>query len=403
MRITEGTVALGASHTIEASLVAHHEVNAWDKTGQVRQSEDVKITLSGAHAGAKLQQFAANGAGLPASAAVAAVRARAMVQAVAARSRAAVPGQLTARMAAAPAPAATDATDLSASSSISTTDRLWLLLLNVTGDAEGAARLAARLAALAQHRNAGGGTAQALQAVANAHPTAREHAEARAAAALPPVPDWGYREDTSVTVTRSEETTFSAGAVVQTADGRQITLAAAFDLVSRSSVTETSSIRAGAALHDPLVLNVAGDAPALGPGTQAVDVNNDGTAEQVAALGAGTQYLVRDLNGNGVVDGGAELFGPATNNGFSELAALDKDHSGWVDEGDAAFAQLGLWSGAEGAAIQSLADAGVGAIHTGSIATPYTYGASTGNLAAAGVFLYEDGRTGIAGEINLRA
>jgi hypothetical protein len=403
MRITEGTVALGASHTIEASLVAHHEVNAWDNTGQVRQSEDVRITLSGAHAGTKLQQLAATGAGLPASAAVTAVGARAMAQPLAARSRTVVPGQLTAGLAAAPAPAATEPTHVTGSVTISATDRLWLLLLNVTGDAEGASRLAARLAALAQHMHAGSGTSQALQAVANAHPTAREHAEARAAAAAPPAPDWGYREDTSVTVTRSEETTFSAGAAVQTADGRQITLAAAFDLVSRSTATETSSIRAGAALHDPLVLNVTGGAPALGPGTQAVDVDNDGTAEQVAALGAGTQYLVRDLNGNGVVDGGAELFGPATNSGFSELAALDKDHSGWVDEGDAAFAQLGLWSGAGGAAIQSLADAGVGAIHAGSIATPFPYGPSTGSLAAAGVFLYEDGRTGIAGEVNLLA
>jgi hypothetical protein len=168
-------------------------------------------------------------------------------------------------------------------------------------------------------------------------------------------------------------------------------------------VTASSTIRAGAALHDPLVLNMAGGAPSLGSGTQAVDVNNDGKAEQVAALGAGTVYLVRDLNGNGVVDGGAELFGPATNNGFSELAALDRNHSGWVDQGDAAFTQLGLWNGTEGSAIHSLADAGVGAIYTGSIATPYTYGASTGALAASGVFLYEGGRTGIAGEINLSA
>jgi hypothetical protein len=398
MRITDGTVTLNATHAIEASLEAHHAIDAWDRTGRVQRSEDTKVTISGAHAGATAERLAAATPGFAATVASTAARARFMDHVAASRSHgAASAASSAAASASAPAPS-----DAPSGTAISGTDRLWLLLLDITGDAEGASRLAARLAAFAQHMNTGSGITAALQAVADAHPTAREHA-ASVQAAQPPAPDWGYREDASVTVTRAEETTFAAGAVVHTADGGRITLAAAFDLTSQSSTTETSSVRAGAALHDPLVLNVAGGAPALGPGTQAVDVNTDGMAEPVAALGAGTQYLVRDLNGNGVVDSGAELFGPATNDGFSELAALDRDHSGWVDEGDAAFAQLGLWNGAGGSAIQSLADAGVGAIHTGSIATPFTYGDPTATLAAAGVFLYEDGRTGIVGEVNLRA
>jgi hypothetical protein len=394
MRITEGTVALSASHAVAASLEAHHAVQAWDATGRVQRSEDVKITLSGAQAGARLRQLAADGTGFSMSGSALAARSRATDRAAATHAHVINPGQMASLVARAAA-----ASGSAPDASVSGVDRLWLLLVDIAGDAEGASRLAARLAAFARHMNAGSGTAQAFQAVADAHPAATPGAQPAQA----PAPDWGYREDTSVTVTQSEQTSFAAAAVVHTADGRQITLAAAFHLASQSIATETSSIRGGAALHDPLVLNTAGGAPTLGTGTQAVDVNNDGQAETVASLGAGTSYLVRDLNANGVVDGSAELFGPATNNGFAELAALDHDHSGWVDQGDAAFAQLGLWNGAAGAAIQSLADAGVGAIHTGSIATPYTYGTSTGSLAAAGVFLYEDGRTGIAGEVNLRA
>jgi hypothetical protein len=173
--------------------------------------------------------------------------------------------------------------------------------------------------------------------------------------------------------------------------------------VRASTTAVTASLRADMAARDPLVLSMAGAPPSLGSGTQQVDIDADGTAETVAALAPGTAYLVRDLNGNGVVDGGSELFGPATDDGYSELAALDADHSGWVDEGDAAFSQLALWSGAPGAALVSLARAGVGALATRSIATPYTYGADTGSLAASSIFLYEDGRAGLTGELDLQA
>jgi len=214
---------------------------------------------------------------------------------------------------------------------------------------------------------------------------------------------WGYREDIAVTVSETEATSFAASATLRTADGREIDVAAAFELVRSQTTTISASVRHGDALKDPLVLSLTGAPPSLGDGTQAVDVDADGTAETVAALAPGTAYLVRDRNGNGVLDSGAELFGPASGAGFGELAALDEDGSGWVDEGDAAFAQLSLWSGAEGAALTSLAAAGVGALAASSIATPYTYGSGTGVLAASSIFLYEDGRAGIAGELRLYA
>jgi hypothetical protein len=172
----------------------------------------------------------------------------------------------------------------------------------------------------------------------------------------------------------------------------------------RTSITEiTASVRKGAAAHDPLALSFTTTAPSLGAGTQRVDVDADGDAETVAALASGTAYLVRDLNGNGLVDDGSELFGPTTQDGYGELAALDTDGSSWIDEGDAAFTQLSLWNGREGSALAPLAQAGVGALATRSIATQYTYGAGTGRIAASSIFLYEDGRAGFTGELELYA
>ena len=53
----------------------------------------------------------------------------------------------------------------------------------------------------------------------------------------------------------------------------------------------------------------------------------------MAQPGPGAAHLARDRNGNGVVDSGAERSGPSRGPGFGELAALDGDRSGWVDEG----------------------------------------------------------------------
>ncbi|MFO0601337.1 MAG: hypothetical protein U0228_38870 [Myxococcaceae bacterium] len=68
---------------------------------------------------------------------------------------------------------------------------------------------------------------------------------------------------------------------------------------------------------------------------------------------AQTPWLVRDVNGNGRIDDGSELFGSSTRlgegrtakDGFEALAALDENHDGVVDRRDPAFAQLRLWTG----------------------------------------------------------
>jgi hypothetical protein len=399
MRIIEGTLAFSASHAVAATLEGHHSVTAWAGGDHVQQSEDVRVTMTGADAATHLQTLTAGPRAYQAAAAASEAHARAMQHPAvshAIRPPSIAPGQLSAGL----MPNVS-----SGGPTLTGTDQLWLMLLQITGGADAAANLASRLATFTQTYFAGSGIADAFGAVAQAHPTPQAAPAAQAAQtqqAPPAQPDWGYREDASLKVTEIEQTSFAAAGVVATADGRQINVAEAFNLVRSTETGASFSIRAGAALHDPLVLNTGVGAPMTAAGTQAVDVNNDGQAEHVAALASGSAYLVRDLNGNGIVDNGSELFGPATNNGFGELSAGDADKNGWIDEADPVWSQLGLWSGEAGATIQKLGDAGVGAIATGSAATPFSYG-DRGQLAAAGVYLHENGQAGVVGEINLYA
>jgi len=65
--------------------------------------------------------------------------------------------------------------------------------------------------------------------------------------------------------------------------------------------------------------------------------------------------LVRDINRNGLIDDGSELFGDATQlgegrtakDGFEALASLDEDGDGWVSASDRSFVELQVWSDAD--------------------------------------------------------
>ena len=410
MRITDGTPVFTTAHATTASLEAHRQVTAWDGDRRLELTEDVKVTLSQAQATGVLgrmdrgaeRAFPGMGTGLGNGRGIGMGTGNGRGLGLAQLRPAPPP----------PPPPPVAVAEDDPSMALSEVNQAWLLLLRMTGDEEGAARLAARLSAFARATQGNSDLTETLAKVVAAHGvktgSTASGAEAApvapagtAAAQVAPAENWGYREDMSVTVSQTEATSFAATATVTTADGRQISIAAAFELVHTEVTSVSASIRKGQAAKDPLVLALDGRAPSLGTGTSAVDVDNDGDAEQVASLAAGTAYLVRDLNGNGTIDSGAEMFGPATDNGFGELAALDSDGNGWIDEGDAAFGQLALWTGADGAVLQSISAAGVGAISVRSAVTPYQM--AGGTLAASSIFLYEDGRAGFSGELKLYA
>jgi hypothetical protein len=71
---------------------------------------------------------------------------------------------------------------------------------------------------------------------------------------------------------------------------------------------------------------------------------------------AATPWIAIDLDGDGAITSGAELFGDSTRlpdgsrarNGYDALAALDANRDGVIDRADPAFASLLLWADADG-------------------------------------------------------
>jgi hypothetical protein len=219
---------------------------------------------------------------------------------------------------------------------------------------------------------------------------------------------FGIEYDHHAVHVESEQTRFSAQGVVRTADGREVTFAVELSMTRSYREETTISVRAGDAVRkDPLVLNFHGNAAQLSDRRFAFDLDSNGTLEHIALLTSGSGYLAFDRNGNGRIDSGSELFGPATDSGFGELARLDGDGNGWIDENDDAFARLSVWTpDAEGdGTLESLAGRKVGAIALGSVDSPFQLrgagNSDLGAIAASGLFLAEDGRVGSIQEIDL--
>jgi hypothetical protein len=221
---------------------------------------------------------------------------------------------------------------------------------------------------------------------------------------------YGVEYDYHESYSEAEQTSFEASGVVQTADGRAIS----FDLslfMARSYHTESDvSLRLGDARQksDPLVINFSGNAAQLTDQRFAFDLNADGTAsEEINFVTGGSGFLAFDRNGDGVINDGSELFGTKTGDGFAELAALDADKNGWIDESDAAYAQLSVWSKDSAGAdlLQSLQQADVGAISLARVATPFDIkdesNALQGQVRASGIYLQESGGVGSIQQVDL--
>lgn len=106
--------------------------------------------------------------------------------------------------------------------------------------------------------------------------------------------------------------------------------------------------------YSPLVLDLKGNGLALvGPDKGvSFDINDTGESIPTGWIGSPDDaLLVRDLNENGRIDSGAELFGNATSltgggkaaNGFEALKALDSNADGFITPTDTEWTDLKLW------------------------------------------------------------
>lgn len=124
-----------------------------------------------------------------------------------------------------------------------------------------------------------------------------------------------------------------------------------FDLITRKVISASS-------IPSPIALDLDYD------GVETTFVTNgalfdharDGFAELTAWISPDDGLLAHDLNNDGIIDSGRELFGSETflrnglkaANGFEALRELDANGDGTVEASDAAFTELRVWQDSDG-------------------------------------------------------
>lgn len=223
----------------------------------------------------------------------------------------------------------------------------------------------------------------------------------------------GFEYSQSVTHYEAQSTSFQAQASVKTADGRQINIDLQLNL-SREFMSQSNlTIQAGAQpvqggnQVDPLVINYDAGSASVTAEKYAFDIDANGTLDQISFVGPGSGFLSLDLNGDGKINDGSELFGPQSGNGFDDLAKYDTDGNNWIDENDAIYDKLQIWSkdstGKD--VLMALGQKGVGAIYLGNVSTSFALkGAdnqTNAQLQRTGIYLNEDGSAGTIQHVDL--
>ena len=170
--------------------------------------------------------------------------------------------------------------------------------------------------------------------------------------------------------------------------------------------------------YDPLTLDLDGDGietiAAAGFAGSLFDHNRDGIRTATGWVAADDGLLVRDLNGNGKIDNGGELFGDNTllkngntaAHGYAALADLDDNGDGKIDASDAAFADLRVWRDlnqdgeSQSNELLTLQDLGIQSLNTAYKDSNKNLG--NGNtLAQTGSYTKTDGTTADMGDLLL--
>jgi len=172
---------------------------------------------------------------------------------------------------------------------------------------------------------------------------------------------------------------------------------------------------------DPLVLDLDGNGSiqttGLSHGVQ-FDLLGRGKL-QTAWIGDGDAFLALDRNGNGLVDGGNELFGEAlgidgnlTLSGFQALSLLDKPKHGGNGDGvvnakDALFERLLVWTDrntdgfSQPDELHTLTDSGIQELSLSYQYEMNSYDRNGNDLGQRGSFIRKDGKPGLMIDVYL--
>ena len=220
---------------------------------------------------------------------------------------------------------------------------------------------------------------------------------------------WGMEYDLHETHYEKQTMAFSAEGVVKTSDGREISLDLELNMSREFSSQLDISIRAGDAVKkvDPLVINFASPTTALTNNKFSFDIDADGDNDQISFATGGSGFLSFDVNNDGTINNGSELFGPQSGNGFNDLSQYDGDNNGWIDENDDIYSKLRIWTKDENGNDQlfALGAKGIGAIYLGNVATAFDIKTGSnqalGSIARSGIYLRENGLAGTIQHVDL--
>jgi len=218
---------------------------------------------------------------------------------------------------------------------------------------------------------------------------------------------WGLEYQLNESYQETEKVTVNTEGTIITSEGTEINFQLELKLSRGFLSTNQISVKAGDALVDPLVINYDGPAADVTETKFSFDLDSDGQADSISRLAGGSGFLALDRNGDGVVNNGSELFGPATGDGFAELQPYDSDENGWIDANDPVFEGLRIWTKDSDGNDQlfALGEKGIGAIYLGNSDALFSYTGSENQTLGvnrkAGIFVKENGLVGSIQQVDL--
>jgi len=158
----------------------------------------------------------------------------------------------------------------------------------------------------------------------------------------------------------------------------------------------------------PLVLDLDDDGQftiGLAQSSVTFDLNGDGVMENVGWASANDGLLAIDLNSDGIINDGSELFGEAfglgdgtrAKDGFAALSSLDSNQDGKISATDNAFSQLKVWRDADSdgqtdaGELSSLMDMGIESLDLSGVWSPTAENANVVGITSS--YTTTDGST----------
>lgn len=220
-------------------------------------------------------------------------------------------------------------------------------------------------------------------------------------------PDLGMEYRLNETYSEQEKMEFKSSGTIKTSDGKEINFQVSLSMSREFSQSRSMEVSSGVRMVDPLVINYAGTSPNLTDRKFSFDIDSDGKSDQISFLTKGSGFLALDINNDGTINNGSELFGTKSGDGFKDLSKYDEDSNGWIDENDPIFDKLRIWTKDDNGndVLFALGEKGVGAIYLGNISTQYdlknSAGTSNGQIKKTGIFVKEDNSVGTVQHIDL--